>query len=106
MWDFPSAAPDDQRFLCIGIGRQGASALANSLLEKHRRYLVARRYEERIILRGPLLSDDGAVWVGSVMLIELPGRSAVEDMVSGDPYALAGMYSSVEIHAWQFGGRP
>jgi uncharacterized protein YciI len=106
MWDFRSEATDHQRFLVIGLGRPGASSLVNSRLEDHRRYLAEGRYEERIIQRGPLLSDGGAEWVGDVMLVEVPGRAAVEAMVSGDPYASAGLYSSVEIHDWEFGGRP
>ena len=106
MWDFRSETPDHPRFLFIGLVRAGASSLANSLLEEHRRYLVDGRYEERIIQRGPLLSDHGTGWVGSIVLVELPSRAAVEAMVSGDPYASAGLYSSVEIHDWEFGGRP
>jgi uncharacterized protein YciI len=27
-------------------------------------------------------------------------------MVAGAPYVQAGLYTSVEIHDWQFGGRP
>jgi len=106
MWDFRSGVPEDPRFMFIGLGRAGASSLANSQLEEHRRYLVDGRYEERMIQRGPLLSDDGTEWVGSVMLVEMPSRAAVEAMVTGDPYASAGLYSSVEIHDWEFGGRP
>ena len=106
MWDFRSEATDHPRFLVIGLGRPGASSLANSRLEDHRRYLAEERYEERIIQRGPLLSDGGAGWVGDVMLVEVPGRAAVEAMVSGDPYVSAGLYASVEIHDWEFGGRP
>jgi uncharacterized protein len=40
------------------------------------------------------------------MLVELPGRSAVDAMMSSEPFVTAGLYSSVEIHDWQFGGRP
>jgi uncharacterized protein YciI len=106
MWDFRSGAPDDRRFLIIGLGGPGAGALVGSLVEEHRRYLVAGGDEERIIQRGPLLSDDGREWVGSAMLVELPGRAAAEAMVRGDPYVSAGLYSSIEIHDWEFGGRP
>ncbi len=106
MWDFRSGAPDDPRFLILGLGRPGADASAGPLVEEHRRYFGAGGNEERIIQRGPLLSDDGGDWVGSVVLAELPGRAAAEAMVGGDPYALAGLYASVEIHDWDFGGRP
>jgi hypothetical protein len=32
-------------------------------------------------------------------------RAAVEAMLAGAPYVRAGLYASVEIHDWQFGGR-
>ena len=106
MWDFRSDATDHPRYLVIGLGRPGAGSLVNSRLEDHRRYLAQGRCEERLILRGPLLSDDGTGWVGDVLLVEAPGRAAVEAMVSGDPYVSAGLYSIVEIHDWEFGERP
>jgi hypothetical protein len=103
MWDFRSSTPEDPRFLVIGLGRPGAGT--STLLEDHRRYL-AEKYQDRIIQRGPLLSDDGAVWVGTVTIVELTDRDAVDAMMRGDPSLSAGLYSSVEIHDWQFGGRP
>jgi len=106
MWEFRSGARDEPRFLIIGLGRPGASASADTLRDERRRYLVEGRFEERIIQRGPLLSDDGTGWVGNAMLVELPHRDAVGAMVGGDPWVSAGLYSSVEIHDWQFGGRP
>ena len=105
MWDFRTDAPDDPRYLVIGLGRPGARP-SGGLLEEHRRYLGDRGYGNRTILDGPLLSDDGAEWVGSAMLVELPDRTAAEAMVSAEPYAAAGWYSSLEVHDWQFGGRP
>src|SRR5512132_3657420 len=68
--------------------------------------LVRRaRPPPRVILGGPLLSDDGAGWVGSALLVQLGDRAAVEAMLAGAPYVQAGVYASVEIHDWQFGGR-
>jgi uncharacterized protein YciI len=40
------------------------------------------------------------------MLVELPDRSAADAMLLDEPYRLAGLYATVEIHDWQFGGRP
>lgn len=31
---------------------------------------------------------------------------AVETMLAGEPYVLAGLYTDIEIHHWRFGGRP
>jgi len=105
MWDFRGGA-DDPRFLIIGHGREGASAAAEALLEEHRRYFVARGYDGRLIERGPLLSDDGTEWAGVAILVELPDRNVADTMLLDDPYGLAGLYATVEIHDWQFGGRP
>jgi uncharacterized protein len=55
MWDFQSDAPKDPRFLSIGLGRPGARP-SGALEEEHRRFLVEGEYEDRTILRGPLLS--------------------------------------------------
>jgi uncharacterized protein YciI len=44
-------------------------------------------------------------WVGSALLVQRGDRAAVEAMLAGAPYVRAGLYASVEIHDWQFGGR-
>ncbi len=106
MWDYVSNAADPIQFLVLGHGRSGVDAAVDELVEKHRRYFVERRYVDRLIERGPLLSDDGLEWVGSAMLVEVPGRAAVEEMLADEPYVEAGLYEKIEIHDWQFGGRP
>ena len=106
MWDFTDTDPDSRRFLIIGRGRPGVTGARRDLIEQHRRYFADLGYLEHFIARGPLLSDGGAEWIGSAMLIELPDRAAVDTMMSEEPYARAGLYASVEIHDWQFGGRP
>jgi uncharacterized protein YciI len=85
MWDF--AGTGGERFLVIGHGRPGASP-------------PDRRPDDRVLIgHGPLLSDDGADWLGTAMLVELPDRASVEKLVDPAPY------TNVEIHNWQFGGR-
>jgi uncharacterized protein len=106
MWDFQGDPSANRRFLVLGHGKPGASATRDALLDQHRRYFAERGYGDRFIQRGPLLSDDGAEWVGSAMLVELPDRAAVEAMLADEPYVRAGLYADVEIHDWQFGGRP
>jgi uncharacterized protein YciI len=106
MWDFDGGPTANQRFLVIGHGKPGMTATRDALLDQHRRYYAERGYDQCFIERGPLLSDDGSEWVGSAMLVELRDRAAVEAMLADEPYTRAGMYAGVEIHDWQFGGRP
>jgi uncharacterized protein len=104
MWDFQGGA-DDPRFLIIGHGREDAADAAEVLREEHRRYFVDRGCDGRLILRGPLLSDDGTGWAGLVIIAELPDYDAADSMLVEEPYGRAGLYTAVEVHDWQFGGR-
>jgi uncharacterized protein len=106
MWDYPAEPDDDRRFLVIGRGEPGLEAARQALGAAQRRWFGEPGHRDGVILRGPLLSDDDGGWVGSALLVQLADRAAVEAMLAGAPYARAGLYGSVEIHDWQFGGRP
>jgi uncharacterized protein len=105
MWDYPAAPGDERRFLVIGHGRPGVAGARQALGAAQRRWLEQPGHREGCILRGPLLADDGAGWVGSVLLVQLGDRGAVGAMLAGAPWVRAGLYASVEVHDWQFGGR-
>ena len=105
MWDYPAALGDDRRFLVIGHAQPGAEAARLALAAAQRRWVGQGGDRDAVILGGPLLADDGAGWVGSALLVQLGDRAAVEAMVAGAPSVRAGLYASVEIHDWQYGGR-
>jgi uncharacterized protein YciI len=50
---------------------------------------------------GPFTDDAGSP-TGSLILVEAENRSAVETLAAGDPYAKAGLFSSVEIRPWKW----
>jgi len=106
MWDHRAALGDDPRFLVIGRGRPGVEEARQALEAVQRRWFGEPGHLDGVILRGPLLTDDGAGWVGSALLLQLRDRAAVEAMLAGAPYVRAGLYWSVEIHDWECGGRP
>jgi uncharacterized protein len=105
MWEFAGETAGYRRFLIIAHGKPDMTTARDSLDEAHHRYLD-RGYRERLIAYGPLLSQDGAEWMGTALLVELRDRSAAEAMMANEPYVRNGLYESVEIHDWQFGGRP
>ncbi|MGY4296925.1 uncharacterized protein YciI [Bradyrhizobium sp. i1.4.4] len=58
-----------------------ASALPTRLAnyDAHKAFLSdTSRFGVKIVMSGPLVSDDGASMIGSLFLIEAPGRAEVE----------------------------
>lgn len=88
MWDFPGGRNGGNRFLVLGLGPGPAADLA---MPPDRDELIAY---------GPLLSDDGDSWLGTVVLVRAPDPDAARAVLTRDQYA------DVEMHRWQFGGRP
>ncbi|MEV6636319.1 YciI family protein [Actinoplanes sp. NPDC051470] len=87
MWEFPGGPAGGHRYLVLGLGAGEAADLA------------VPPGEERLIAYGPLLSDDGAAWLGTAALIQAPGPAAARAILT------PGRYAGIEVHNWQFGGR-
>lgn len=56
---------------------------------------------ERLFVAGPLLSDDGSAMVGSLIIVECEDMTAARAVAARDPYAVAGLFSSVVIKPWR-----
>lgn len=65
----------------------------------HVEYLKA--HADKIVAAGPMLTDDGKGMTGSTLLMEFNDRAEAEDWAANDPYAKAGLFASVDIHAWK-----
>ncbi len=87
MWDFPGGPADGNRYLVLGLGTGQAADLA-----------VPPGRE--LIAYGPLLSDNGATWLGTAVLVRARDPDAARAILTPDRYA------GIEVHSWQFGGRP
>ena len=60
MWDFPGGREGGNRYLVIGLGTgEGAD-------------LAPPPAQDELIAYGPLLSDDGATWLGTAALVRAP----------------------------------
>ena len=53
-------------------------------------------------MAGPYLGDDGETMIGSMIILEADDRASAETFVAADPYALAGLFESVDIRAWKW----
>jgi hypothetical protein len=87
MWDFPGGRSGGNRYLVLGLGAGQPADLAlppNS---------------DEVIAYGPLLSDDGAAWLGTAALVRAPDGDAARAILTAERYA------EIEVRDWQFGGR-
>ncbi|MFN3076255.1 MAG: YciI family protein [Alphaproteobacteria bacterium] len=66
----------------------------------HVQYMMG--FKDRLRLLGPLLGgEDGATMVGSLIVIDLADRAAVEEFLAGDPYGQAGLFESVVVRGFK-----
>jgi len=88
MWDFPGGRTGGNRYLVLGFGAGQAVDL------------VVPPGRDELIAYGPLLSDDGATWLGTAALLRAPDPETARAVLTRARYA------DIEVHDWQFGGRP
>ncbi|MBO0838140.1 MAG: hypothetical protein J2P28_21855, partial [Actinobacteria bacterium] len=87
MWDFPGGPEGGNRYLVLGLGDGQAADLA---VPPHR---------DELIVYGPLLSDDGAAWLGTAVLLRAPDPDTARAILT------PGQHAAIDVHSWQFGGR-
>src|SRR3984957_6642071 len=87
MWDFPGGRTGGNRYLVLGLGTGQAADLA------------VPPDRDELIAYGPLLSDNGATWLGTAALVRARDPDTARAILTPDRYA------GIEVHNWQFGGR-
>jgi uncharacterized protein YciI len=88
MWDFPGGRTGGNRYLVLGLGAGPATDLA------------VPPDGDALVAYGPLLSDSAATWLGTAVLVRAQDQDAARAILTVDRYA------GIEVHSWQFGGRP
>ncbi|MFO1273941.1 MAG: YciI family protein [Rubrivivax sp.] len=80
------------------LDKPDAAALRQRLRPEHKAYLA--QVVDRIAFAGPLTHDDGAAMIGSLLVIDFDSRDAVHAWLAAEPFTRAGLYGSVEVHAF------
>lgn len=88
MWEFPGGRDGGDRYLVLGLSTGRPIDLD----------VAADR--DDLVAYGPLLSDDGAGWLGTAALVRAPDPATARGVLTPNRYA------DVEVHSWRFGGRP
>ncbi len=87
-------------FVLICIDKPNSFELRSAMRPSHLAYIDAQLRQVKVA--GPFLSDDGQTMLGSLIVIEAQDIAAARAFAAADPYALGGLFSSVDIKPWRW----
>ena len=79
----------------ICIDKPDTANAREELLKVHREYLTQK--EDIIFFSGPLQSDDAAQALGSLFVVNVPGRREAQAYIDAEPFNKAGVFASARI---------
>lgn len=68
------------------------------LAEEHWSFMD--RFQDRLLVRGPTLSDDGQVHTGSLHIVRLADVAEMTEFAYQEPFYKAGCYDDVAVRRW------
>ena len=68
--------------------------------DAHLAYANTGEKPVKVKLGGPYLDGNGNM-AGSLLIVDAPGRDAVDQFLRDDPYVKAGLFESVEIRSYR-----
>lgn len=85
-------------YVIFCIDRPGAGQTRQDNIQAHVDYVGASGV--RVVLSGPLVADEGAPPLGSLLVIEVADRAAAEAFHHNDPLYKAGIWQTTELRAF------
>jgi uncharacterized protein YciI len=83
-------------FVLYCIDMPGRAALRRDIRPAHLEYVGSR--QERFRYGGPLLDEAGEAR-GSLMILDVPDRAALDAHIAGDPFFSSDLFESVTVWA-------
>jgi uncharacterized protein YciI len=85
-------------FSIFAIDKPDSTEKRKAVHSDHLKHLkAAAEYGVTVVTGGPLVSDDGAASIGSLMVVEAPDRASVEAFNRADPLRTGGVWGTIEI---------
>ena len=84
---------------------EGALARRQAVRQAHLDGVREMAEDGRLLAGGAVLSEDG-VMVGSVVIVEMADRAAVDRWLAEDPYVTGGVWQRVEVRRFQMAPLP
>ena len=77
--------------------KSGTQALRRDNRDAHLRYIA----DYDVVFAGPTLDDAGEQMTGSVLIVRVEDREALQRFLDGDPYAKAGLFGRTTVRRWK-----
>lgn len=77
------------------------NALEVRLANRQAHLDFAKAWCDRMLIGGPLLSDDGEKMQGSMLILDVEDRAQVDEFIQNDPYGKAGLFESVTVRRYK-----
>ncbi len=87
-------------FLFQGVDKPGALELRKATRSAHLAWIEAQ--SPRVKIGGPMLSEDGATPVGSMLVVEAESLAEAKTLFAQDPYALAGLWAETSVRPFNW----
>ncbi|MGD9545422.1 MAG: YciI family protein [Methylocystis sp.] len=84
-------------FVALCLDKPGHVELRLSTRAAHLAFL--EKHASRVKLGGPFVEGDAPV--GSMLILDCETEAAARALLSEDPYAVAGLFASVELRPWK-----
>jgi uncharacterized protein YciI len=85
-------------FCIFGIDKPNMGETRAKVMPAHVEYLSNAPI--KLVMSGPLTSDDGDAIVGSLYVVEAEGRAAIEEFCENDPLIQADVWEYSQIRAF------
>ena len=86
-------------FALICRDKPDHSHIRNNIRPEHLNYLNGMG--NKLYQAGPLLDNSYTTPIGSLIIIEASTSADAESIAAHDPYAIAGLFESVDIFPWK-----
>jgi uncharacterized protein len=82
-------------FMAYCLDKPGALETRMAARPKHVEYLAS--HSDKLMFAGPLLDEKDGM-IGSLLVVDVADRAAMDTFLKNDPYAQAGLFHAVTVH--------
>jgi len=85
-------------FVIYCLDKPGSERTRVANMQAHRDYLATEPI--KVVLSGPLTTDDGHTVIGSFFMVDAADRGEIEQFQRNDPLFNSGLWASAEVRAF------